>query len=115
MEHQCEAAYDSSYNHIQNDNPDSASEIKPMRHEPKEHASNAEGEADADPREQVVQLAFGKIYRSEEYGEYKRYTDWQRHAPQKDYYSAHIASYELLCQLFLGSIKIGLSRESLDL
>jgi hypothetical protein len=60
-------------------------------------------------------LTFGQVYRSEEYGKSERYTDWQRHASQKDTHSAHIASYELLCQLFLGSIKIGLSRESLDL
>lgn len=43
LEHQCEAANDSSYDHIQNEDPDSASQIKSMRHEPKEHATNAEG------------------------------------------------------------------------
>ena len=86
-----------------------------MRHEPEEHTSNSEGYTNTDPRQQIVRLAFGQIYGSEEYGKTERYTDWQRYASQKDTHSAHIASYELLCQLFLGSIKIGLSRESLDL
>ena len=63
LEHQCEASDDTSDNHIQNDNPDSASKIKSMRHEPQKHASNAEGEADADPPKQIVYCAVLHIHR----------------------------------------------------
>lgn len=48
---QCKAANNPTDNHIQYDDPDSACQIKFMRHEPEEHASNTEGDTDTDPRQ----------------------------------------------------------------
>lgn len=90
LPHQSEATDDSSYDYIQDEYANSSRQIELVWNEPQEHSMDSEWNADAYPKQQVVDFSVLHVNRLEQKEEHGSQENREDYSSEEDAYTFHV-------------------------